>query len=109
MRKIAEVPEPNRRDIVRAMLYAVKDGSGTYLFPRYDSFEDGPCTFDCWYETTAEAERHCVEQLGIDSANWTLIGYPRPGCQHDWIAPVALKRDAEGNVLLGKFVPKNDL
>ncbi len=108
MRKIAEVPEPNRGDIVRAMVYAAKDGSGAYLF-LYDSFEDGPCTFDYWYETTADAERHCAEEFGIDPANWTLIGDPRPGCQHDWIAPVALKRDAEGNILRGKFEPKNDL
>ena len=107
MRKIAEVPEPNRVEIVRAMIYDAQDGSGTYLF-LYNALQDGPCTFDYWYETRSEAEEHCAEQFGIGPSDWQLIDDPRPGCQHDWIAPVRVKRDTKGNPLWGEFEPLND-
>ncbi|MGD0897932.1 MAG: hypothetical protein ABR915_08845 [Thermoguttaceae bacterium] len=108
MRKIAEVRESNRGDVVRAMIYEAKDGTGTYLF-LYDALHDGPCTFDYWYKTRSEAERHCTESFGIRPSDWQLIDDPWPGCQHDWIAPTRLKRDAQGNPLSGEgFEPAND-
>ena len=65
MRKIANVPGLNVNEIVRVMLYELGDGTGTYLF-LYMSARDGPCDFDEFYETVAEAEQSCaVESLAL--------------------------------------------
>ena len=99
MRKIATLFEPVK-DVRRVMLYAA-DG-GTYLF-LYTTLEDGPCEFDHFYPSTADAERAAEESFGVTARDWVLIADPLPGAQHDWIRPTRVKCDEAGNMLAGHF------
>lgn len=104
MRKIADLKVPQNQ-IVRVMIF--DEGTGVYLF-LYDKREDGPCVADHWLESVVDAEAACVEDFGIDEANWTYIPDPVSDCQHDWINPTRIKRDADGNKLWGQFEPATD-
>ncbi len=46
---------------------------------------------------------------GIMAKDWTNIADPMPDCQHDWINPTRVKRDADGNKLWGQFEPANEV
>jgi biofilm protein TabA len=98
MRKIATVKQAG--DAVRVMLYA--SGSGVYLF-LYESQEDGPCTADYWFESAELAEQSALEDYGVATSDWQTIPDPLDGCQHDWIAPTRVRRDATGQPMWGHF------
>ncbi len=86
--------------VLRLMLYT--EPGGTYVF-HYECQEDGPCTFDSWFESPQEAEEYCLEEFAVEVIDWTEIPDPEPGCQHDWISPTRVKRDDDGNPLWGHF------
>ncbi len=84
------------------------EGTGVYLF-LYDRPDDGPGFADHWFETVEEAESACIVMYGITAKDWTNIADPMPDCQHDWINPTRVKRDADGNKLWGQFEPANEV
>jgi hypothetical protein len=79
----------------RAMIYDPEDDSGVFVF-LFHSLDDGPCQADYWSEDMAGAERHAADELGVKAADWLPVPDPQPGCQHDWLAPVPVARDADG-------------
>ena len=99
MRKVATLRSPANR-VVRVMLYEADDG--TYLF-LYTRVEDGPCEFDHWFESSADAEQAAAESFGVRPEDWTVIDDPVAGAQHDWIRPSRVKCDETGNKLWGQF------
>ena len=101
MRKIATLATPVN-GIRRAMAYST--ANGTYLF-LYTRLEDGPCDFDYWFESPADAEADAAQQFAVRPSDWTVIDEPPPGAQHDWIRPTRVRRDAAGNRLWGQFEP----
>jgi hypothetical protein len=93
-------------DVRRVMVYDAGD-AGVYLF-LYRTVEDGPSHADCWFETPAAAVECAESDYGIGPADWQSVPDPLPGCQHDWIAPVRVKRNAEGQPVWGQFEPFSD-
>jgi hypothetical protein len=86
MRKTATVKRAGI-DIVRVMLY--DSGSGVYLF-LYESYDDGPCTADYWFESIELAEQAATADYGVAASDWQSIPDPPAGCREDWIAPTRL-------------------
>jgi hypothetical protein len=86
----------------RVMVYATDDGA--YLF-LYTGLDDGPCTFDEFYDSPAAAQQHASERFHLTEQDWAQIDDPLPGAQHDWIRPTRVKRDQAGNRLSGQFEP----
>ncbi len=86
------------------MIYELPVGGGAYVF-LFGSLQDGSCIADYLHGTTTEAERQCLEVLGIPHSSWREIDHPMPGCQDDWIAPVRMKRDQRGQPIWGQFEP----
>ena len=83
MRKIANVPQPTG-EICRVMVWESDDGAFTFLYSRA---EDGPCDFDNWDPTLAEAEEGARGTFGIGAGDWTVIDDPQPNAPADWIHP----------------------
>jgi hypothetical protein len=104
VRRVAELSASRRGLFVRAMICESQDSGGSYVF-LFDSLQDGPCIADYMFETVREAERYCLEELGILSSDWQAINDPQVGCQDDWIAPVRVKRNQDGQPLWGQFEP----
>lgn len=82
MRRLASIPDGPIRRII---LYEESDGS-TYLF-LIDQDADVGCFADEWFENAELAETRASE-LGVRPRDWKAIEDPRPGCQHDFVAPV---------------------
>ena len=99
MRKIATLTHPVN-GIRRVMLYEAE--GGTYLF-LYSSTDDGPCTYDHWYDSPGDAEDAAAESFGLKPEDWTVIDDPAAGAQHDWIKPTRVKCDSAGTKLGGQF------
>jgi hypothetical protein len=99
MRRVANARNPVD-GVHRCMVYACKDGA--YLF-LYESPMDGPCHADLWFESVSDACTSCRDTYGLTEGDWVDVDDPSPGCQHDWIAPVRLKRDLDGKPLRGRF------
>ncbi|UOQ54086.1 hypothetical protein [Hymenobacter cellulosivorans] len=94
MRKGAQVPQPTT-EVVRLMIHD-DSASGVYLFG-FASLQDGENLWDEWYETVADAESMVQQKYSVAPSDW----YPLPDvvehCQQNWIAPVRIKGQAEGN------------
>ena len=99
MRRVADV-KSGHFQAKRVMLYEVDNG--VYVF-YYNSLDDYGSLGDAWYESTAMADEACRELYGIDPEDWTIIGDPLEGCQHDWIAPVRVKGRNLGAPQWGQF------
>lgn len=87
-------------EVRRVMLMSVQ--GGTYLFC-YNTLEDGPSSSDEWFESVALAEKECEDRYGIQSEHWEELPEPMPGCQHDWVANVRVKRLEEEEKRWGRF------
>jgi len=99
MRKMAQIAN-SQTEVKRVILYEADDGAYIFLFAM-DA--DGPADGDQWFESTSEAEDYCTEQFRIERGDWQVICDPAPGCQHDWIAQVRVKRDIAGAPLWGQY------
>ena len=97
MRQVASVQSDG--PYKRLMLYEADRGA--YLF-LYVSSSDGPCDADCFFQTVADALQSAQDDFGVTDEHWTEIPDPQPGCQHDWVLPTRIRRDAEGNRLHGQ-------
>ena len=102
MRQVAVVPEP-AGEVRRVMVYNAGN-DGVYLF-LYRSLDDGPGFADYWFESPADAVECAEREYGIRPGDWHSVPDPRPGCQHDWIAPIRVKRGPDGQPLWGQFEP----
>ena len=102
MRQVALVPNPSG-EVRRVMVYDSGD-AGVYLF-HYHSTSDGPSDADFWFETVVDAITSAQQEYGIRPHDWIPVADPRPGCQHDWIAPVQTKCGPDGKPLWGQFEP----
>ena len=96
MRQVAGVAS-GHEPIRRLMIY--EDEHGCYLFG-YDTPDDGPGLWDCWFVDAEEAKRACQEEYGVVDAEWSDITDPQPGCQHDIIAPTIVIRHSDGGLSL---------
>jgi hypothetical protein len=106
MRQIAVITAPTT-ETRRLMIYEPEEGSGTYLF-LFRTPEDGAGCADYWFESIADAVEAAREEFGVSPTDWQSIPDPPAGCQHDWIAPVQLARDAAGHPLDGQFERQSD-
>jgi biofilm protein TabA len=100
MRQVAVVPDPTG-EVRRLMVYDAGN-DGVYLF-LFRSLDDGPGFADYWFESVADAVGCASLEYGVDASDWQPVPDPEPGCQHDWVAPVRVSRDAAGQPLLGRF------
>ncbi|MEZ6195883.1 MAG: hypothetical protein R3F20_09150 [Planctomycetota bacterium] len=71
---------------MRWLIVSETDGEGVYVFGRRSEV-DGPCEFDHWFSSVADAKSFCAD-LGVEAGAWVDIGDPLPQCQHDWVSPV---------------------
>lgn len=104
MRKVATLPKL-MEGVQRCILYACPEG--VYVFP-CATLEDGSGRGDYWFEDVASAEDFCAERYGVAASDWVEIGDPLPGCQHDWIANVRMKQEADGSPVWGQLERLDD-
>lgn len=88
MRRIAdlrkEIDQGGKR-ICRLMLHDSQECTLVFL---YSIPNDGPCDYDEWYTTVAEAEAASRQRYGVKPEDWRSIPDVPPDCWQDWIAPV---------------------
>ena len=75
---------------------------GAYLF-LYTTADDGPAHSDDRYGSLKDARAVAFAAYGIEDSDWHAIEDPAPGCQHDCIARVRVKRNAADEPLWGQF------
>ena len=98
MRYVAKVTE--HPVVKRLMIYEYSQG--TYLFI-YDIEEDGPCSWDQWFETLDETMKRAEEEYGVRPGSWDVIPDPPERCQQDWIAHVRVLGGGGGRHGSGEF------
>ena|SRR3984957_1529924 len=92
MRAIATLKK-DINGVLRVMVHEPFDDNGVYLY-LFDDLEDGPAKYDLWFETMEEALECARVDYGVEEPNWNTIPDPLPQCQHDWIDPIRIIRDA---------------
>lgn len=88
MRKVADlrtVIDQGGRPICRLMLHDSTECTLVFLF---STRGDGPCDYDEWYLTVAEAEAACHQRYVVKPEDWRPIPDVPSDCRQDWIAPV---------------------
>lgn len=77
---------------------------GVVCFIFFDNI-DGPAEAGEFYEglTVAQVKYELQDHFGIEPDVWNEIADQLPGCQEDWIAPVRIARDKDGEPMIGQW------
>ncbi|WP_337085140.1 hypothetical protein [Elizabethkingia anophelis] len=96
MRKLAYIDQTDI-ETKKIMLCQVK--KGVYLFG-YHYLQDTCANWDYFFATMEDAEECCLEEFGIEKEDWIIISNPLQNCQHDFIMPTMVDKEA-GKAELG--------
>jgi hypothetical protein len=85
MRQIANIFDPCG-EIKRLMLFNADGGVFMFLFT---SLEDGPCSWDEYFEDVEAAKTAAEQRYRLSPDDWIAIPDPPPGCRPDCIRPAS--------------------
>lgn len=78
---------------------------GSVICYMYEGEADGPPVgYQVFYDATiADVVQYLEEACGVERTEWSQIPDQLPGCLEEWISPVRLYRDQNGEHVSGEF------